>query len=970
MKKVRYVLISLVLFMFSATFVNAGGSKTISNGTYMIFSAINEDYAIDLSGGKVKNKQNIQLYKDNRSTAQAYTVTYLNNGYYKITSAKNNNYSLDVKGAGKKNGTNVQLYKYNSKASAQQWIIKDAGNGYYYIISKCNNLYVDVKGGKAKNKQSIQMYKGNKSKAQKFVFSPVVSGSKTISDGKYQIASALNSNLVVDLYAGTVQNKQNIQMHSYNATDAEHWNVEYLNNGYYKITSAKNNNYSLDVFGGYKKRETNIILYKYHGGLSEQFAIKDVGGGYYTILSRVNGLALDVAGGKSTSGTNLQSYTSNSSNAQKFYFSKVVEGEKIIDTGLYTIKLSSDKTKALELNSGDSTVSLNNISTSNTFKWYIKYNNDNTYSIIPYLDYNKKLESKNMSRSENTNIVVNSTSGIYNQSWVIKANEDGTYMLYNKHNGLALTLNNNSIDLESKNSDKNQSFIIEKSTIEESSNLEEGNYILMSNLSSHYLVSTNSTVSDNSSLFLNATSGGLYEKWYIEKLDNNYYRIHSLANTSYVLCEEDGKVYLKTLDESSNNKWKIQKLNNGEYMFYSNDGAYLSLSNTSLSTSNTLKTDVYNASNKISFKLYKTIGEEASQTLKDGYYTISSALDSNKNIDLTSGSLSNGNTIQLYSSAKSSNQKWHIQHISNGYYKITSIKKDSKSFDVKGYNTASGTALQLYDYTGNINQEWMIKEDENGYYTFISNCGGNAIEVSGSNTANKTKIVLGELSDSLSQKFVLTEVKDTYKGLDASTYNHEINWQKVKNSNINFAIVRLGFGGNYESQDDDTFLYNAKECAKNKIPFGLYIYSYAENEKEIKGEVEHTMRLINKLSSTTKNYMKLPVFLDMEEDSYAKYGKTYLTDLADKYCQAINNKGYTCGIYANKKWLTKNLNASYLEKKYMIWLAHYTGANSFANANNYKSDYTGAYNIWQFTSKGSVSGISGNVDLNLGYNLF
>lgn len=325
MKKLFYFLlcISTVFVLFSSVDVEAS-STTISNGNYYIYSAINDKYAVDLSNGKVKNKQNIWLYGSNQSEAQQWRVTKLSNGYYKIASAKNNNYVLDVTGGSKKKGTNVQLYKYNSKASAQQWIIKDAGGGYFYIISKCNNLSLDVKNGKAKKGQNIQVYTQNKSKAQKFIFTPVVdlNGNTQVETGTYLISSLLKDDFVVRLDELKTKNQNNVHMRNFNGSINEYWYISKLSNGYYTIATERDHRYVIDVRDGGKKRGTNLQLYKYTGSVNQQFKILENNDGSYTFISRTNGLAFDVVNGKTSNKTNLQVYTYNNTKAQKFTLTK------------------------------------------------------------------------------------------------------------------------------------------------------------------------------------------------------------------------------------------------------------------------------------------------------------------------------------------------------------------------------------------------------------------------------------------------------------------------------------------------------------------------------------------------------------------------------------------------------------------------------------------------------------------------
>ena len=138
MKKVKYFVLFSLLFLVNTTSVYAN-SIPLENGTYTISTNLNTEFVLDLKSGKVANKQNIQIYKENYTQAQQFVLQYLNNGYYKIASAKNKNYVLDVAGAKKANGTNVQLYQYNG-SFAQQWMLKNAGRGYYYLVSRCNGV--------------------------------------------------------------------------------------------------------------------------------------------------------------------------------------------------------------------------------------------------------------------------------------------------------------------------------------------------------------------------------------------------------------------------------------------------------------------------------------------------------------------------------------------------------------------------------------------------------------------------------------------------------------------------------------------------------------------------------------------------------------------------------------------------------------------------------------------------------------
>ena len=192
----------------------------------------------------------------------------------------------------------------------------------------------------------------------------------------------------------------------------------------------------------------------------------------------------------------------------------------------------------------------------------------------------------------------------------------------------------------------------------------------------------------------------------------------------------------------------------------------------------------------------------------------------------------------------------------------------------------------------------------------------------------------------------------TLKGIDVSTYQGVIDWGKVK-SQIDFAILRCGYGQDFKHQDDDKFSRNVAECEKLNIPYGVYLYSYAKSEANIDGEVKHILRLL-------EGCKPFCVYIDMEDSSTTKCGKAKLTAFAKRFCENVKTKGFKVGVYANQNWFQNYLDVAELHKcGYSIWCAKYS---------NSKPNIAAPYDIWQYSSKGSVDGIKGNVDMNYMYN--
>ncbi|MGN0475889.1 MAG: Ig-like domain-containing protein [Ruminococcus sp.] len=192
----------------------------------------------------------------------------------------------------------------------------------------------------------------------------------------------------------------------------------------------------------------------------------------------------------------------------------------------------------------------------------------------------------------------------------------------------------------------------------------------------------------------------------------------------------------------------------------------------------------------------------------------------------------------------------------------------------------------------------------------------------------------------------------TMKGIDVSEWNGDIDWAKVAASDVDFAIIRCGIGDDYEYQDDKCFKKNVEGCIKNKIPFGVYIYSYALNTTMAKSEANHVLRLIKGFN------LSFPVYYDLEENSQTKLSKATLGNIAKTFCNAISAKGYQVGIYSNLYWRNNYLtDSAFNNPLWYDWIAQY---NSYC-------DYTGKYTMWQCCSDGKVPGINGNVDINFWY---
>lgn len=188
-----------------------------------------------------------------------------------------------------------------------------------------------------------------------------------------------------------------------------------------------------------------------------------------------------------------------------------------------------------------------------------------------------------------------------------------------------------------------------------------------------------------------------------------------------------------------------------------------------------------------------------------------------------------------------------------------------------------------------------------------------------------------------------------YKGIDVSRYQSTIDWKKVKADGVQFAMLRCGTGYNGGSKDTK-FEQNYKNAREQGIFLGAYYYTYAKTVERAKKDAD---LVIEWLKGKKFEY---PIVFDIEDKTQANLGKAKISAIIKAFCEKVEKAGYYVMVYANKDWLENRIDED-VKTKYDTWLAQWTE----------KPTYKGNYGIWQYTSKGKVNGISGNVDMDISY---
>lgn len=186
-------------------------------------------------------------------------------------------------------------------------------------------------------------------------------------------------------------------------------------------------------------------------------------------------------------------------------------------------------------------------------------------------------------------------------------------------------------------------------------------------------------------------------------------------------------------------------------------------------------------------------------------------------------------------------------------------------------------------------------------------------------------------------------------GIDVSKWQGNINWTKVAKK-VDFAMLRAGYGSAI-SQKDTKFDANYKGCKANNIPVGIYYYNYAKTVEGARAEAKVCIQILKGLD------LDYPVFYDVEEKSVLALGKTKVSAITKAFLDELEAAGFKVGIYS----MLSALNTCFTDElltKYDVWLAH---------VNVKKTSYKKPYAIWQYSWKGKIDGITGDVDCNYCY---
>ena len=948
-------------------------TKIIEDGIYAIGTKLNEDKVLQIENNGISNNEMAKFGRkpNTLNKSQMFEIKYLSNGYYEIKQYKSQRV-LEVNNGEYFNGTSIVQNSENSESTIQQWIIKDAGEGYFYIIARCNGLFIDIPAGNVEDNPIGQMYEGNETDAQKFSFTKVEElKTDKIEDGTYYIASALERNKVISINDGKYDNFSNACIWENEKKEYQKFEIKYNKEADSYIITAVHSDKSLDVSYGGQDNCSNVAQYQTHKGNTEQWILKEVEEGYYNIISRSNYLNLDIACGSSDNGANIQMYEDNGTKAQKFKFMKTEKNEstQTIENGIYNIvsKLNENKAIQIENKSLSNNVKAkfeNKLSVINKAQAFeINYLSNGYYEIKQYKSQ-KALEVNEGKHSNGTSIVQNSENNESTiQQWIIKDAGGGYFHIIARCNGLFIDIpggdvgGNPVIQMYDGNETDAQKFkfIKAEEQLVGEQVLENGIYKIESALNNNKCID----VADGS--YANGANVHIWDNTNVQQKkfqltynkQQNYYEIKSV-NSGKVLDvkgneKNDGtNVDQYEINNTDAQKWILQSAGNGYYYIVAVN-SYLYLDIACGSTNNGTNVQIYegNETNSQKFKFEKT------QIIDSDSYNIAIKHNENKVLDVDGGMKEDGANVQIWDFNSVNQQIFKIEYIDDTYCKITARHSD------KVLAVETNNVIQT-EYTGADEQLWSCEIAGDGYYKIKSKSTNLYLDVAGNGIANGTNVQVYIGNTSNAQQFKFKELSIKY-GIDVSKYNGNINWSEVRKSGkVDYAIIRAGYRGFVTGKivTDSKFERNVKEATKNGIDIGLYFFTQAINEQEAIEEANYVLNLVRKYNVN----VKYPIVIDTEYSTSKTNGKLDYEGRADQldvatrtavcraFCDTIKNAGYTPAVYASRNWFYDKLDANQLNNC-DIWVAHYT------EDVNKPTDYRYRYNMWQYTSSGSVPGI-------------
>ena len=695
-----------------AAAVGAGQDAQVAEGYYRINTLLADSKFLKINNATVDAGGNVQIGAATADTADLFRITPLGDGLYTITAFCSNK-AVSLNGTAVSNTVNVLQKDYTGDLS-QKWYIRQAATaGTVTIASAVDPKFVlDVSGGLSNEGQNVWAYGNNHSMAQAWKLETVSDPTADApANGVYFIHNVRNSERVVDVYMGSVDNGANVWLYDYNGTRAQQFYLRSLGFGnLYSIVNVYSNK-SLDAYNNQTTSGTNIWQYTQNNTSAQMWRLVKNSDGSFTILGAKSNLAFDLYMGWTNNGTNIWLYTQNGTDAQK-----------------WVLKEAGDAA-GTDVDGEDRNVTAG------------------YYTIVPESATSKNLNVSKASLKENANIELNSTFYQEGETFYVEPTGDGKYRITSFcSGGKALTAGwgedstgNANVRQAEYTGDSSQQWYIRVSA-------KNKNYVTISSANDQNYVLNAAGTSNGTNVNLVRSSGEKAQRWKLvpaadpneNALAAGTYKIRNVAGQSRVIAVE-GRVSGANVSYSDENNarsefFNVEPVGYGSLYFIKSAASGLSLDVYGGNTASGTNVWAYTPNNTIA-QMWRILPTDK------GYAVMSANAD--LALDLYNGSTANGTNIWVYDQNGTNAQKWMFTEAKmdeappiNTQVIIRSKAVPSRMIEVRDGAGNPGAAIQLYDERQNTSQVFTV-EKYGQYYRIVNMASDNVIDIyNGSKDAN------------------------------------------------------------------------------------------------------------------------------------------------------------------------------------------------------------------------------------------
>lgn len=519
-----------------------------------------------------------------------------------------------------------------------------------------------------------------------------------------------------------------------------------LPDGTYKISSKVKSGMMLDVSGGATKNGTNIQIFSNNESAAQKFIITHIGSGWYKICSQPSGKALDVTGAAKKSGANVQLYDYNGTAAQLWRFISTDQGYYYIQNKLgYYLDVEGGKT------SNDTNVQVYSKNETNSQKWkperivYPQKINLNTSSFtLTSMGAVKKIDAS-FAPADTT------------QKSIAWTTSDGKVVTVS--NGTVKAVGSGTATITAKTSNGKTASV--KVTVNDGCvNVKNGFYSINTKVSGSFTLDVKGNgTTDGTNVQIYKNNGSVAQKFQVESVGNGWYVI---SNAYPKMCLDvqggSGKsgtnVNLYHYNGTDAQKWRFYSVGNGYYSIMNKCGNYLDLSGRTAKNDTNVQVYEKNGTDAQKWKLVKT--EAQYVNIASGLYSLYSKVGNNFVLDISGAGTADGTNIQIYHGNDSIAQKFKIQVTPDGWFTILN-PLSGKCLDVQGGIAKSGVNVQLHTYNGTDAQKWRFYTAGDSDYFYIKNKLGFYLDVDGAKAQNGTNVLVFTKNESDAQKWRLRE---------------------------------------------------------------------------------------------------------------------------------------------------------------------------------------------------------------------